>query len=126
MSDTSEAAVPIAFDGKKCFLHTFILPQQVALPHPLIQKDQRSGPASPDSDELLHSSSRTLFKSQCNVLKNATASPSAQHVFKDSAFTTAVHACTGKCLTTRHALFGKFTRANKSKLQGNPNTVIHR
>lgn len=65
MSDTSEAAVPTAFDGKKCFLHPLILPQQVALPQPLSQKDQRSGPVSPASDELLHPSFCTLSQSQC-------------------------------------------------------------
>lgn len=64
-SGISEAAVPRDFSSKKCFLRTFTLPQQVAFPHPLTQKDGRCELPSLDSDESLHSSVHTVFKSQC-------------------------------------------------------------
>lgn len=109
-------SVRLLYQTTSAARNTFCIPlpyQQVALPHPLTQKDGCSELPSLDSDESLHSSVRTVFKSQC-TLWNVAASPLTHYISEDSAFTTAVS--TGKCINTRHALYCKFTWAIKYKL----------
>ena len=107
MSGRSEAAVPREFSGMRRFLRTFTLPQQVAFPHPLTQKDGPSEPPSLDSDESLHSSVHTALKSQCTLWQDVAAPLSTHCVSQDSASTTAAPA--GKGINTRHARYCKIT-----------------
>lgn len=64
-----ETAAPRDFSSKKHFLHPFTLPQEVVIPHPLTQGNACPEPPSLDSDESLHSSGHTAFKSQCMLWK---------------------------------------------------------